>query len=98
MMTQGYCIINEVKLRTKEGAVIPKAQLRHGVYYRGTCRNATIARWNNDEQRFYHWRTEWGQTFIETICHRDDDDQWDVFDAFEEVPDPVQEIPFEEPT
>ena len=44
--------------------MIPKAQLRHGVYYRGTCHNATIARWNNDEQKFYHWRTEWGKLLL----------------------------------
>lgn len=75
--------------------LIPKSELRHGAYYRGSCRNATIARWNAEKQLFYHWRTKWGLIFLETIKHRDDDDRYDVFDAFEEIPPPEKEIPFD---
>jgi hypothetical protein len=58
---------------------IPKAALVHGEYYVGHCRNACIARWNAEKQCFYHWRTKFGQTFIETIRHPEDDQTYDVF-------------------
>jgi len=39
------------------------------------CRNATIARWNADENCFYHWREKFGRIYIETSstprCRRD---------------------------
>jgi len=76
--------------------VIPKSELKPGSYYLGRCRNATVARWNAENQKFYHWRTKFGSTFVETICHREDDNGFDVFDAFEETSDPQKEIPFEE--
>jgi hypothetical protein len=39
---------------------LSKASLKHPAYYKGRCRNATIARWNKAEQRFYHWREKFG--------------------------------------
>ncbi len=74
--------------------IIPKSELRHGVYYYGKCRNATVARWNETEKCFYHWRVKFGLVFMETIKHREDDDIFDVFDAFGELTVPEQEIPF----
>ena len=73
---------------------IAKADLVHGEYYRGRCRNATIARWNAEQQRFVHWRTKWGDTFTEEICHPDDEKDFDVF-VVEAVCEPVKEIPFD---
>ena len=58
---------------------IPKAHLTDGFYYAGKCRNANVARWNADDQQFYHWREKFGRTFVETI------EYWDVngtFDGF----------------
>jgi hypothetical protein len=58
---------------------IPKKMLTHGEYYAGTCRNACIARWNADEQCFWHWRTKFGNTFLEKIKHPEDEPKYDVF-------------------
>jgi hypothetical protein len=79
---------------TDHPRIIPKNQLKHGVYYRGRCRNATVVRWNGENQRFYYRRTKFGYTFVEAIKHREDDDIFDVFDAFEEMSNPTEEIPF----
>lgn len=78
--------------------IIPKSQLRHGAYYRGMCRNATIARWHAGQQMFYYWRTKFGNVYLEGIKHRVDDDCFDVFDAYEEISPPnskESEIPFD---
>ncbi len=74
--------------------IIPKNQLKHGVYYRGRCRNATVARWNGENQKFYYRRTKFGHIFVEAIGRREDDNIFDVFDAFEEIVNPTEEIPF----
>jgi len=76
--------------------IIPKNQLVHGAYYRGSCRNASIARWNREEQRFYHWRFKFGNTFIETIKCPEDDGYYDVFiaEAPIELPEVDKVIPF----
>lgn len=59
-------------------AKIPKKDLIHGAYYKGTCRNATVARWNAEKEVFVHWRNKFGW-FLETICHPEDEDYFDVF-------------------
>lgn len=76
-------------------AKIPKAQLVHGCYYYGRCRNATLARWNADKNLFYHWRYKFGTKFIETICHPEDDQQYDVFVVEQLCETPEIIIPFE---
>jgi hypothetical protein len=77
-----------------ERRFIPKSQLVHGAYYAGTCRNASIARWNAIEQCFYHWRHKFGFKFVETIKAPEDDDTYDVFYAISII-EPEEEIPFE---
>lgn len=77
-----------------EKRFIPKFQLEHGAYYAGTCRNASIARWNSIEQHFYHWRCKFGFKFVETIKAPEDDDKFDVFYATSVI-EPEEEIPFE---
>ncbi len=62
---------------------IKKAELVHGAYYRGRCRNATIARWNGQAQFFVHWRAKYGMRYLETIHCPEDDDHYDVFIAHE---------------
>jgi len=58
---------------------ILKENLEHGAYYKGRCRNAGIARWNAETQKFYHWRHKFGQWFIEEIRCPEDDQIYDVF-------------------
>ena len=58
---------------------IPKAELVVGAYYSGVCRNASVARWDGKE--FWYLRSKFRHLFIEPICHRDDDEHYDVFDA-----------------
>jgi len=74
--------------------VIPKEDLIHGAYYRGRCRNASIARWNGETQEFYHWRTKFGNRFIETIQCPEDEEHYDVFVAEKLIENPTEEIPF----
>lgn len=61
--------------------IIPKKDLVHGQYYVGSCRNATLARWDGEKEVFYHWRTKWNNTFIENIHCPEDDEVYDVFVA-----------------
>jgi uncharacterized protein (DUF433 family) len=77
--------------------ILPKDRLQHGAYYKGRCRHATVARWNADEQCFYHWREKFGHIYIETIKYPTDELEpwWDVFDVVEELLDPKLEIPFD---
>ena len=74
--------------------LLPKSALVHGAYYKGRCRNASVARWNADEQCFYHWRQKFNSIFIETIKHPEDDEVFDVFRVLEEIPSSKLEIPF----
>jgi hypothetical protein len=74
---------------------IPKTELRHGAYYTGHCRNATLARWHGPEQQFYHWRSKFGMRFIETIRAPEDEQQYDVFVAEHETMN-TETIPFPE--
>jgi len=72
---------------------IVKADLEHGAYYIGRCRNATEARWNENEQCFVHWRTKFGSTFLEEIKHPEDEKHFDVFVVESKIDKPEQEIP-----
>ncbi len=94
-------VAHAIKSRTHDEftgrPILPKDQLRHGAYYKGRCRNATIARWHADEQCFYHWREKFGRIYIETIKYPTDQSEpwWDVFDVVEELPNPKFDIPFD---
>ena len=73
---------------------IEKADLVHGAYYYGRCRNASIARWNAETERFVYWRNKFGQVFVEEICHPEDDKVFDVFVVEKEIDPPIKKIPF----
>lgn len=66
---------------------IPLQDLKHGAYYRGRCRNATVARWNAENQIFVYWRTKFSFRFLEEIKPPELDDVYDVFYAVEEITD-----------
>ncbi|RJQ39517.1 MAG: hypothetical protein C4555_03150 [Dehalococcoidia bacterium] len=77
---------------------IPKKDLIDGCYYYGKCRNAHIARWSAEKERFYHWRHKFAAVFIESIPCPEDEFNYDVFFAFaklEAKPLDVEEITFE---
>jgi hypothetical protein len=59
--------------------IISKADLKHGEYYYGSCRNASVARWNDETERFVYWRHKFGDRFAEEINHPEDDDGFDLF-------------------
>ena len=60
---------------------IKKEDLQDGVYYNGRCRNASVAVWDATRQRFYHHRTKFGSTYVDSILCPEDDDKYDVFVA-----------------
>lgn len=71
---------------------IPKEQLVHGFYYKGKCRNATVARWCNQMQLFVYRRRKFGTSFLESIRCPEDEHIWDVFYAEEIIqPEDVTE-------
>jgi hypothetical protein len=59
--------------------LLRKDQLQHGTYYEGRCRNASVARWHAGFQCFVHWRTKFGQRYLERIRHPEDERSYDVF-------------------
>ncbi len=77
---------------------IKKEDLKHGHYYRGRCRNASVARWNAERQCFVHWRTKFGSTFLEEIKCPEDEQYYDVFVTYEDLTEAhqtVKEIPLD---
>ena len=92
--------VHLIKSRTHDEfigrAILPKDRLKHGAFYKGRCRNSTIARW--DGSVFWHWREKFGRIYIETIRYPTDAEEpwWDVFDVVEELPNCRFEIPFDQ--
>ena len=76
--------------------VIPKLELEHGAYYQGRCRNASIARWDGNKQRFVYYRNKFGHEFLEEIKCPEDDIMFDVFVAEAKLETPTREIPLKE--
>lgn len=66
-----------------EAGVIKKEDLEDGAYYWGTCRNASIARWDGKE--FWYIRQKFGSTFAESINHLEDDNGYDLFIPLKKV-------------
>lgn len=75
---------------------IAKMDLEHGAYYSGSCRNASEARWNAKIQKFVHWRSKFAHTFLEEICHPEDEQNFDVFVVEAKIDNPTKEIPIKE--
>jgi len=94
-------MVAQIRARTHDEIthrrILPKEELKHGIYYKGRCRNATIARWSAEEQCFYHWREKLANVFIRMIKYPTDEAEpwWDVFDVIEELPGSKFEIPFD---
>lgn len=75
-------------------SLITKQELIHGEYYYGFCRNANTARWNAERNKFYHWRDKFGQRFVETINHYEDDNGFDTFKPRQLIDYGTPKIPF----
>lgn len=73
--------------------VIPKADMAHGTYYKGFCRNARVARWDATNNLFVHWRSKFDDVYLETILHADDGGSWDTFKPFTHLPTEAVEFP-----
>lgn len=65
--------------RAEANGMLAKHELRDGAVYAGFCRNATLAIWRADRQRFEYERTKFGARFPEDVPHPADDDGYDVF-------------------
>lgn len=87
------------------GIYLPKKDLVDGQWYKGFCRNATVAQWSATHIHpgnewhpkrvvgmFFYWRTKFGNTFIENIYHPEDDDGFDLFFPTEGLPDKMEDI------
>lgn len=64
---------------------IPKEALNDGGYYIGDHRNANVARWNAEKSEFEYWRFKWGNRFIDTCNHFEDDDGFALFVPIKEA-------------
>ena len=78
-------------------AMVPRENLEHGAYYHGTCRNATVARWNAETQRFAYVRIKFDAVFPEEIGYWVDsqpgEHRFDEFRPFGKMENPPFEIP-----
>jgi hypothetical protein len=57
--------------------MIRKNDLKITSDYGGLCRNASVAKW--DGEKFWYIRSKFGKFFIESICHPEDDNGFDLF-------------------
>lgn len=75
--------------------MINKKDLVHGEYYSGNCRAADIARWNANDDKFYHWRYKFGRSYVEVIKHPEDDEIYDVFTPVSIIENPEEFLPLD---
>lgn len=68
-----------------EAGAIPKKDLEDGKYYVGRCRNASVARWDEEQNEFVYARQKFNYVFPETINHFEDDDFFDLFVPIKEA-------------
>ena len=77
--------------------MVPFEQLEHGVYYYGSCRNATFARWNAETKQFVYMREKFRSVFPEEIGYWVEAKPWehrfDEFKPYGKLETPLFEIP-----
>ncbi len=77
--------------------ILPYDQLEHGQYYHGHCRNARVARWNSETQKFVYMREKFGFVFPEEIGYWIEAKQGEFrFDEFKPF-GKMENLPFEIP-
>jgi len=65
---------DELKIR-----MISLEDMQPYAWYRGVCRNATIAQWLPNKKKFIYIRHKFGGQLLETINHMEDDNGFDCF-------------------
>jgi hypothetical protein len=79
--------------------IIATADLIDGHYYRGTCRNAEVARWCQLTEaigKFLYVRRKFGESYIDEIFHPENEKRMDAFYPVEETtPTEDQQVPDE---
>lgn len=75
-----------------KNGVLKKEELKDGKYYLGKCRNANVAKWDEQGKCFWYMRNKFGCTFPEKINHLQDDDGFDLFVPLKEVEPNENEI------
>lgn len=70
--------------------MIRKEHLVVGQYYKGNCRNASVAKWNGS--KFEYMRYKWGSYFKDEVSYPSDEDYFDVFIAWAVVEPSEKEI------
>jgi hypothetical protein len=76
--------------------MLHKADLEDGAYYRGYCRNATVALWSARNDCFIYMRQKFEHRFAEDIRHPEDDDGFDLFVPLEKTTPAEDEVISEE--
>lgn len=84
------------ELHEKRG-LVPFEDLEHGAYYHGSCRNASIARWNAELRQFVYIREKFGYVYPEEIGYwieaKPGEHRFDEFRPYGKVESPPFEIP-----
>lgn len=73
--------------------MLQKEELVHGEYYKGSCRNASLARWNEKRDVFVYFRYKFGEIFLEDIKCYDSGSGYDEFKPYSLAEAPEEEIP-----
>jgi len=76
--------------------MLRKSDLEDGSYYRGYCRNATVAQWSAEQNRFFYMRQKFDRRFCDRAAHPEDDYGFDIFVPLEKVTPKEDEIIFPE--
>lgn len=76
---------------------LTKIDFKHGHYYYGKCRNARIAIYNAETDKFVYMRNKFDRIFPEEIGHAAHDNGFDLFEPYGEYLNPPFEIPLIDP-
>lgn len=82
---KGFRFSQPVKPEELEAAyaegMIRHSDLKDGIFYYGRCRNAVqdVAMWFAEMNVFVYQRVKWGSPFLESICHPEQDNGFDLF-------------------
>lgn len=82
----------------KEGnPMVLLEELEHGAYYLGSCRNASVARWNAETKQFVYMREKFGEVYPEEIGYwieaQPGEHRFDEYKPYCKTDSPPFEIP-----